>query len=212
MPNNIVIFGGSSGLAKQVIPELHDAGFNVLPLSSTECDVRDYLSVDSKIKEASIVLYFSVVNYDNLICNLDFEQVSHAIDVNIIGFTNVLKSSALTFKQKGFGRVIYISSILSSNPIKGTGIYSSSKAFCDTMIKVFAQENGKYGITGNSIQLGYFDGGLTYKVPENILDSVKKTIPSGRFGNSKELSSLILQIIHNDYLNGSTIKLTGGLI
>lgn len=212
MQNKIVVFGGTSGLAQKVIPYLIECGFDVNSLSSKKCDVREYESVNDVIKESDIVLYFSVVNYDSLISNLDFDQVSHSIDVNIKGFINVLKSSAYNFNAKNFGRVIYISSILSSTPIRGTGIYSSCKSFCDTMVKVFAQENGRYGITANSIQLGYFDGGLTYKVPENVIESVKKNIPNGKLGDSLELGSMIKEIIENSYLNGSLIKLTGGLI
>lgn len=212
MQNRIVVFGGTSGLAKKVIPELISHEFDVISLSSKDCDVRNYESVNNVIDNAGIVLYFSVVNYDNLICNLIPDQVNHSIDVNLKGFINVLKSCSVSFKEKKFGRVIYISSILSSNPIKGTGIYSASKSFCDTLVKVFAQENGKYGATANSIQLGYFDGGLTYKVPDNILEGVKKTIPLGRLGNATEITSMILQIIDNQYLNGTSIKLTGGLI
>jgi 3-oxoacyl-[acyl-carrier protein] reductase len=211
MRNKITIFGGTSGLAKKVIPDLESYGFNVNALSSKECDVRDYDSVFNQVKESDISLYFSVVNYDNLISNLVDEQIDHSIDVNIKGFINVSRAVSQCYSQKKYGRLIYISSILSSSPIKGTSIYSSSKSFCDTMIKVFAQENGKYGVTANSIQLGYFDGGLTYKVPEGILESVKKNIPNKRFGNINELSSMINHIIQNEYLNGSIIKLTGGL-
>lgn len=211
MKNKIVIFGGTSGLSKQVIPDLESNGFHVNALSSTDCDVRDYNNVFNQIKNSDITLYFSVVNYDNLISNLIDEQVNHAIDVNIKGFINVCRASSHLYSEKKYGRLIYISSILSASPIKGTSIYSSSKSFCDTMIKVFAQEYGKNNVTANSIQLGYFDGGLTYKVPENVLETVKKNIPNKRLGLPNELSLMINQIIQNEYLNGSVIKLTGGL-
>jgi 3-oxoacyl-[acyl-carrier protein] reductase len=209
MNKKIVVFGGSSGLAKKALPNLNN--YTIEALSSKDCDVRDYESVKEKIKTADVVIYFSVINYDNLITNLVYEEVNHAIDVNIKGFINTLKACGTEFKEKKSGKVIYISSILSSDPIRGTGMYSASKAFCDTLVKVFAKENGKYGITCNSIQLGYFDGGLTYKVPESVLDTVKKQIPVNRFGDTAELASLIDQIIKNDYLNGSVIKLSGGL-
>jgi 3-oxoacyl-[acyl-carrier protein] reductase len=191
------------------LPDLRH--YTIDALSSSDCDVRDFDSIRERVKGTDVVIYFSVVNYDNLITKLIDEEVNHAIDVNVKGFINVLKASGIEFKERSGGKVIYISSILSSDPIKGTGIYSASKSFCDTLVKVFSKENGKYGITCNSIQLGYFDGGLTYKVPENVLNEVKKQIPTGRFGNSNELSSVIDHIIQNDYLNGSIIKLSGGL-
>ena len=72
-------------------------------------------------------------------------------------------------------------------------------------------ENAKNNITCNSIQLGYFDGGLTYKVPEKVLESVKNTIPAKRLGDCLELAQTINHIIQTTYLNGSVVKLTGGL-
>lgn len=209
MNKRVVVLGGSSGLAKKCLPLLKNC--DVIPLSSSDCDVRNRESIETNIKGADVVIYFSVVNHDSLIANITDENIQHSIDVNIKGFINVLRACGNEFKPRRSGKVIYISSILSSDPIRGTGLYSASKSFCDTLVKVFAKENGKYGITCNSIQLGYFDGGLTYKVPTDILESVKKQIPANRFGNETELSSMISQIIENDYLNGSMIKLSGGL-
>lgn len=205
----IVAFGGSGGLAQKTLPYLKN--YNIKYLSSKECDVRDYAQVEQHMKGSDGCIYFSVVNHDNLIANLNEVEVKHSVDVNVLGFINVLKASANEYKTKGLGRVIYISSILSSNPIRGTSIYAASKSFCETMVKVYAQENAKFGITCNSIQLGYFDAGLVYKVPEPVISNVKQSIPLKRFGDCMELSILIESILKNDYLSGANIKLAGGL-
>ena len=205
--NNIVIFGGSSGLATKTIPHLKYDSLDAL--SSKDCDVMSE-KVDLYIKKSNIILYFSVVNYDNLISNINEKDLNHSIDVNIKGYLNVLKSCANNWKNSG-GRVIYMSSILTTNPIKGTCLYSSSKSFCETATKIFAMENAKHNITANAIQLGYFDGGLTYKVPEKILENVKNTIPNKCFGDCKNLANVINLIVENSYINGSVIKVSGGL-
>jgi 3-oxoacyl-[acyl-carrier protein] reductase len=206
--NNIVIFGGSSGLASKTIPYIKSN--TISPLSSKDCDVRNYSEVDKHIKNSNIVLYFSVVNYDNLITNINDEELEHSLNVNIKGYLNVLKSCASNWKNTG-GRVIYMSSILTSNPIKGTCVYTSCKSFCETATKIFAMENGKYNVTANTIQLGYFDGGLTYKVPEKILENVENTIPNKCFGDCEDLGKIINLIIETPYINGSIIKVSGGL-
>jgi 3-oxoacyl-[acyl-carrier protein] reductase len=72
-------------------------------------------------------------------------------------------------------------------------------------------ENAKYNVTANTIQLGYFDGGLTYKVPEKILENVKNTIPNKCFGDCEDLGKIINLIIETPYINGSIIKVSGGL-
>lgn len=205
--NNIVIFGGSSGLASKTIPYLNG---NVTALSSKQCDVREIESIKPHLASNNVAIYFSVVNYDNLIGNIDPHELKHSIDVNIVGYINLLSAVSKEWKESG-GSIIYISSILSSSPIKGTAVYSACKSFGDTVTKVYAMENAKNNIQCNSIQLGYFDGGLTYKVPENVLNTVKNSIPAKRLGQCSELASLINSIVENTYITGSIIKLTGGL-
>jgi 3-oxoacyl-[acyl-carrier protein] reductase len=123
---------------------------------------------------------------------------------------NVLRHSTIKLREKGYGRIIYISSVLSKNPIRGTGLYSASKSFCDNLIKTYSLENSKYGITSNSIQLGYFEGGLTDKVPIDILQNVKNSISLKRLGKVEEMSNLIKTIIETEYINGTNISITGG--
>ena len=71
-------------------------------------------------------------------------------------------------------------------------------------------ENSKYGITSNSIQLGYFEGGLTEKVPDEVLNNVLKSVSLKRLGRVNELSNLIKTIIETEYINGTNISITGG--
>ena len=205
--NNIVIFGGTSGVSQKTIPSLKG---NVTALSSADCDVTNISDIETMLRGNNTAIFFSVVNIDNLICNITQEQLNKQLQVNVNGYVNLLIAASNAWKESG-GSIIYISSILSSSPIKGTSIYSACKSFGDTMTKVFAMENARNNIQCNSIQLGYFDAGLTYKVPENVLEHVKSSIPLKRLGNCEELASLINSINENPYLTGAIIKLTGGL-
>jgi hypothetical protein len=58
--------------------------------------------------------------------------------------------------------------------------------------------------------LGYFEGGLTDKVPTDILQNVKNNISLKRLGKVEEISSLIKTIISTEYINGTNISITGG--
>lgn len=58
----------------------------------------------------------------------------------------------------------------------GTSIYSGCKSFLDKFVKNISVENIGLGITSNSLQLGYFDEGMTYKIPDNNLASIRKSI------------------------------------
>jgi len=207
----ILLFGGTGGLGKQLIDNLKN-NYNCISIGSADCDVTDPMRVQSYLDSVDFdgIIYLSVKNIDGLIHKQLYENIKSQIDVNIYGLLNVLKYSTEKMRKNNFGRFIYISSVLSSKPIRGTGLYSASKAFGDNLIKTFSLENSKYGITSNSIQLGYFDGGLTEKVPENILSSVINKVPLKRLGFVSEMSNLISCIIENEYINGTTISITGG--
>jgi len=207
----IILFGGTGGLGVQITSFLKSE-FECISVGSKLCDVTDEESVKKLIEniDFDVIIYLSVKNIDGLIHKQTSNYIKEQLDVNITGFLNVLRHSTEKMRNKNFGRVIYISSVLSKNPIRGTGIYSASKAFCDNLIKTYSLENSKYGITSNSIQLGYFDGGLTNNVPKEILDNVLKSIPLKRLGNSEEISDLIRTIINTEYINGTTISITGG--
>lgn len=207
----ILLFGGSGGLGTQLTKILSN-DFECLSIGSKLCDVTNEEQVQTLINsiDFDIIIYLSVKNIDGLIHKQTFDDVKLQLDVNLHGFINVLRYSTEKMRINKFGRIIYISSVLSKNPIRGTGIYSASKAFCDNLIKTYSLENSKYGITANSIQLGYFDGGLTERVPEEVLSNVLKSIPLKRLGHVSEMSNLIKTIIHTEYINGTNILITGG--
>lgn len=207
----ILLFGGTGGLGSQLV-NLLSTEYECVSIGSKICDVTNDNSVKEFINKIDfdIIIYLSVKNIDGLIHKQTLDNVTKQLDVNLNGFINVIRHSTEKMRANKFGRIIYISSVLSKNPIRGTGIYSASKAFCDNLIKTYSLENSKYGITANSIQLGYFDGGLTERVPEDVLSNVLKSIPLKRLGYVSEMSNLIKTIIETEYINGTNISITGG--
>lgn len=206
----ILLFGGTGGLGSK-LQEYLSKNYECISIGSKTCDVTDEISVKNFLESVDfdIIIYLSVKNHDGLIHKQTNEMVKEQVDVNVFGFLNVLRYSTEKMREKKFGRIIYISSVLSKNPIRGTGIYSASKSFCDNLIKTYSLENSKYGITSNSIQLGYFDGGLTEKVPQEVLSNVLKMIPLKRLGMVSEMSNLVSTIIETEYINGTNLSITG---
>lgn len=208
----ILLFGGTGGIGRELQKHIPH---NCVLIGSNDCDVvsestvKEYFSQIPQI-DFDTLIYLSVKNIDGLIHKQTAENVLEQLYVNVVGLTNVLRYATPILREKKYGRVIYVSSVLSDNPIRGTGIYSSCKSFGETLIKTYALENAKYGITANSIQLGYFDAGLTEKVPDQILGQVIKEIPLNRLGKVEELAKLIDTITETEYINGSTIRIDGG--
>ena len=211
----ILILGGSGGLGSQV-SKLLESNYLVTSLNSKELDITNFQSCKSFFdgKEFDIVLNFAGVNYDTFIHKIDNENITninHMIDVNIKGTINIISSCLEQMRKNKYGRIICISSVLAEKTVLGTTVYSSCKSFIDKFIKNVSAENIKYGITANTIQLGYFDGGMTYKIPKENLDLIKNSIGLKRFGKIDELNETINFIINNEYITGINLKIDGGL-
>lgn len=202
--DKVLFIGGNSCLAKSVAPIL-DKKYEVILKSSRDCDVRDYKSLEGNIELINHVVYFPVVNHDDLIKNVKEENIKKSIEVSILGLINTLKICSLN-KVKSF---TFISSILSDKIIRGASIYGSSKAFGEKLVEYYVQENRNS--RANILQLGYFESGLSDKLPENIKTNALNSIPQNRFGKKEELANAIDFCISNEYLNGAKIKISGGL-
>ena len=210
----IALFGGTGGLGKQLQKYLSE--YDVIPLGSKDVDVTDYSAVKTffDTHDIDIVINLSGYNYNSPIHKYNesnIDQISKQLDVVVKGSMNILSACLPKMRVKGYGRIILTSSILSSKPVFGTAVYSGCKAYIDNLIKTCTVENLSKGITCNSLQLGYMDGGLTYEVPEPFRTEVQKTIPLKRWGTIEEIANAIKYFIDTEYTSAHAMKVNGGL-
>lgn len=210
----VIIFGATGGLGCEISKKLID--YEVISLGSSDLDITNYKEVCKFFKTNSfdIVINFAGVNFDKFAHKLtpnDTEIINKQIDVNIKGTINIVSSCLPAMRENNFGRIILISSVLAEKPVVSTSIYSGCKGFLDSFAKTIGLENANKNISCNTIQLGYFDGGMTYKIPEQIRNTILETIPSKRWGSIDELENTIRYFINTSYVNGINLKINGGI-
>ncbi len=211
----MVIFGGGGGLGKKLLPMLKER-YEVVSLSSNIIDIRNFndLTTFFKNNDPDIVLNMSGKKYDvflNEIKESDLIYINDLINVNVLGNINILATCLPNMIKKGYGRIISISSIFAEMNIPKNSIYCASKSFVDRLITNANKENIKYGITCNTIQLGYWDGGMSYEVEEKYQEMAKNKIGLKRFGKIEELYNTINYIVDNEYVCGTNLKIDGGI-
>jgi NAD(P)-dependent dehydrogenase (short-subunit alcohol dehydrogenase family) len=209
----IALFGGSGGLGIKLVPLL-EVNYEVLKLSSKDIDVRDLDSLKLFFYEnqIDIVINMSGYNFDNFIHKLNGEsEIQDMLDVNIKGNINILSSCLPGMRQRKYGRIILFSSVLAEKVVLGTSLYSGSKAFIDNLVKTSSAENIGKGITCNSLQLGYFDGGMCHRLPEKHIEPIKQSIGLKRWGSIEELYKTLDFLIKVEYVTGQNINISGGL-
>lgn len=211
----IAVFGATGGLGKKLSNLLKEK-YQVIEIGSKDVDIR----ISKQVKEffdkndIDIVLNMSAKKYDiflSKITDADNEYINDMLDVNIKGNINILSACLPKMIEKKYGRVIAISSVFAELNVPKNSIYCASKAFVDRLIGTANKENIKYGITCNTIQLGYWDGGMCYRVEEKYQQMAKDKIGLKRWGSIQELYNTINFIIENEYVCGTNLRIDGGL-
>ena len=212
----IALFGGTGGLGSQLAPLLKES-YNVIAVGSKHVDVTNYNDVKTFFNnnEIDIVINLSGYNYDSFLHKYtedSYSEIEKQLDINIKGTINVTSCALPRMRERQYGRLILISSVLADHPVISTSIYSGCKGFVDSFTKTVALENIGKNVTCNSLQLGYFDGGLTYKIPETFIETVKNNIPAKRWGSIEELYNTVNYLIKTSYITGQNINISGGII
>jgi len=226
----IIITGASKGIGKYLFSRFKNDGNKVIGTynSTTDgfdldnyykVDVSDSNAVESLIEllksELSdiVLLNCAGISYNSFAHKADIELWSRVIDVNLKGSFYFIRALLPFMRKQGYGRIINFSSVIANLPTPGVSAYAASKAGLNGLTKSLAAESGSKGITVNSINLGYVNLGMgVNEVPLEYQDKMKSQIPSGRFCEPEEIYNTINFLIQNEYVNGATIDINGGLI
>lgn len=211
--DKILIVGGTKGLGYELTDILQQNKYEVVAVGTEAMDVTkpEICKAVCETVKPDTVIYLAVKNLNGFVHKLCCDDVKKALAVNIFGLTNVLAASLPHMRTFGYGSFIYISSVLSRYDVLGTGLYAASKAFGERLIEIAAKENAIKGITCNTLRLGYFNAGLMDAFSLEQRAAIVAKIPLNRLGTVSELYRAIRMCTDNEYINGATIDITGGL-
>ena len=212
----LLLIGATGGLGNQLVPILQNR-YEVTGIGSKDLDVTNYSDVKSFFDNNQFHIRFNLsgYNHDCFLLKYDesnIKEIQKQININVLGTINVVSCCLQSMREKQFGRIILASSVLADHPVISTSIYAGCKGFIDSFTKTIALENARKNISCNSLQLGYFDGGLTYKINESLRDQIRGTIPANRWGSIDELANTINYLVNTGYINGQNINISGGII
>ena len=179
---------------------------------SNHSDVRNWIdTIKNKMKEV-ILINCAGINYNSFAHKADINQWGNVINTNLIGTFNVIREVLPIMRESSYGRIINLSSIVAQTFVPGSSAYAASKAGLWGLVRSIAIENSRKGITINNLNLGYYNLGMISEVPKEYQDILKKKIPSGNFGEPKNILNAIKFLIENDYINGTSVDINGGLL
>jgi len=237
-----LITGGMGGLGESICTKMHDAGFCVVVTHSpgnknvaawnAEMKARGYeflcvpvnvadfdschdcvAKVQSEIGAIDILVNNAGITRDmtfKKMGKVDWDAVMHT---NLDSVFNMTKPVCDGMVERGWGRIINVSSVNGSKGAFGQTNYSAAKAGMHGFTKALALEVAKKGVTVNTISPGYIGTKMVTAIPKDILDTkIIPQIPVGRLGKPEEVAGLIIYLCSEEaaFVTGANIAINGG--
>ncbi len=232
-----LVTGGTRGIGGAISVALKDAGYTVAAnyagndekanafkaetgINVYKWSVADYQScvdgiakVEADLGPIEVLVNNAGITRDAMFHKITPEQWNEVIDTNLTGVFNMTHPIWPGMRDRGFGRVVTISSINGQKGQMGQANYSASKAGDLGLTKTLAQEGAAKGITVNAICPGYIGTEMVRAVPEKVLNErIIPQIPVGRLGEPEEIARCVVFLASDDagFITGSTISANGG--
>ncbi|HQV97138.1 MAG: 3-oxoacyl-[acyl-carrier-protein] reductase [Saprospiraceae bacterium] len=153
------------------------------------------------------------ITRDATLLKMTNDHWQQVIDVNLTGVFNCTKAVSPYMVDKGYGRIISISSVVGLFGNFGQTNYAAAKAGVIAMTKTWAKELGRKGINVNAVAPGFIRTEILDAMPEEALDKMKAKVPLQKLGNAEDIANVnaFLASDEADYINGATISVDGGI-
>ena len=213
----IVTYSPGNTKYKDWLKEMEGAGhkFHAYP-----CDVSDYDSCQKAIADITkdhgpvdILINNAGITRDMTFKKMTKVDWDAVMKTNLDSVFNVTKPVVDGMVERGWGRVINVSSVNGSKGAFGQTNYSAAKAGMHGFTKALALEVAKKGVTVNTISPGYIGTKMVLAIPKDVLDTkILPQIPVGRLGKPEEIAGLCAYLASDEaaFLTGANIAINGG--
>ncbi|MGB0661944.1 MAG: acetoacetyl-CoA reductase [Mangrovicoccus sp.] len=231
-----LVTGGSRGIGEAISKALKEAGCEVAAtyagndekaaafteatgIKTYKWNVADYeaskagiAQVEADLGPIDIVVANAGITRDAAFHKMTPELWNEVIGTNLTGVFNTIHPCWGGMRERGFGRVIVISSVNGQKGQAGQVNYAATKAGDIGIIRSLAQEGARKGITANAVCPGYIGTEMVRAIDEDVLNKhILPHIPAGRLGEPEEIARCVTFLASDDagFINGSTISANG---
>jgi len=168
--------------------------------------------VAAEIGPVDILVNAAGITRDVTLRKMSSENWHDVLRVNLDGVFNICREVVDSMCDRGFGRIVNISSVNGQTGQFGQTNYSAAKAGMHGFTMALAREVAKKGVTVNSVSPGYCKTEMVMKVPEDIRAQIVAQIPVGRLGEPSEIARTVAFLTADDagFITGANIPVNGG--
>jgi acetoacetyl-CoA reductase len=200
------------------LKEMADAGFK--DLVCVAGDVTDIAACQAMVAEAEakagpvdILVNNAGITRDKMFAKMEKDQWEAVISTNLSSLFNMTKQVSAKMAERGWGRIINISSVNGVKGQAGQTNYSAAKAGVIGFTKALAQELASKGVTVNAIAPGYVATKMVMAIREDVLKGIVDTVPMKRLAKPEEIGAAASYLASElaGYMTGATFNINGGL-
>lgn len=196
--------------------QFHDAtGIPVFKwdVSNYDACVAGVEAVEKQMGPIEVLVNNAGIARDNMFHRMTPQQWNEVIGTNLTGLFNMTHPVWPGMRERGFGRIISISSINGQKGQLGQANYAAAKAGDIGFTKALALEGASRNITVNAICPGYTETDMVKAIPQHVLEEkILPHIPVGRLGRPEEIARCVVFLASDDagFITGSTLTANGG--
>ena len=235
------VTGGMGGIGTAICRKFHDAGYTVVAgcgptrdhakwiaeqkkegytfhasagnVSNWESTKTAFDKVKAEVGQIDILVNNAGITKDGVFRKMSLDDWHAVMDTNLNSLFHVTKQVIDGMLDKGWGRIINISSVNGEKGQFGQTNYSAAKAGMHGFTMALAQEVASKGVTVNTVSPGYIATDMVMAVREDVREKIIQTIPVKRLGRAEEIGSICTWLTTDDagFTTGADFSCNGGL-
>ena len=183
-------------------------------------DVGDFDSCKEVVRKIEaehgaidILVNAAGITRDTTLRKMECAQWRDVLHINLDGVFNMCRNAVDGMLERGYGRIINISSVNGQTGQFGQTNYSAAKAGMHGFTMALAREVARKGVTVNSISPGYCETALVMAIPDDIRAGIVEKVPVGRLGRPSEIARTVAFLTDDEagFITGANIPVNGGM-
>ena len=236
-----LVTGGTGGIGEAICKRLNSDGYKVvagfnnkekaqawqitqkendMDIDIVHCPVTDFDAcgvaikwVEENVGPIDILINNAGITKDGMFKKMTRDRWDTIIDVNLNSLFNMTRQVVDGMAERGFGRIINVSSVNGQLGQIGQVNYAAAKAGMHGFTKALAREVARKGVTVNTISPGYVATPMVMAIAEDVRHKIEASIPVGRLCRPEEIAHGISFLVSDlsAYTTGSDLSINGGM-